>query len=225
MARLDLAAPLAPGETISFTVDWKFNVLEEVAVGSRGGYEYFEETNTQLFFLAQWFPRLAAYTDYGGWENKAFLGRGEFTLEFGDYELALTVPDNHIVSATGILTNPEQVMTAVQRERLASADTDAPVFVVTPEEALANEKTSAKGTKTWIFRAENVRDFAWASSAKFIWDAMRHEQPGAEYDSVLAMSFYPNEAEPVWSQYSTHSVVHTRQAIRHAPARFSNRST
>ena len=211
MARLDLAAPLAPGETINFTVDWKFNVLEEVAVGSRGGYEYFEETNTQLFFLAQWFPRLAAYTDYGGWENKAFLGRGEFTLEFGDYELALTVPDNHIVSATGILTNPEQVMTAVQRERLASAGTDAPVFVVTPEEALANEKTSAKGTKTWIFRAENVRDFAWASSAKFIWDAMRHEQPGAEYDSVLAMSFYPNEAEPVWSQYSTHSVVHTME--------------
>ncbi|MCH1493180.1 MAG: aminopeptidase, partial [Luminiphilus sp.] len=138
MARLDLEQPLSPGEAVTFTVDWKFNVLEEVAVGSRGGYEYFEETDTQLFFLAQWFPRLAAYTDYGGWENKAFLGRGEFTLEFGDYELALTVPDNHIVSATGILTNPEQVMTAVQRERLASAGNDTPVFVVTPEEALAN---------------------------------------------------------------------------------------
>lgn len=211
MARLDLQSPLKSGEQIVFTVDWAFNVLEEVAVGSRGGYEYFEETDTQLFFLAQWFPRLAAYTDYGGWENKAFLGRGEFTLEFGDYEVALTVPNHHIVSATGMLANPQDVMTSTQRNRLASAGTDTPVFVVTPEEALANEQTSATGTKTWIFRAENVRDFAWASSAKFIWDAMRHEQPGAEYDSVLAMSFYPNEAEPVWSRYSTHSVVHTME--------------
>lgn len=209
MARLDLPGPLEPGERIEFSIDWSFNILEEVAVGSRGGYEYFPETDTQLFFLAQWFPRLAAYTDYVGWQNKAFLGRGEFTLEFGDYEVALTVPDNHVVSATGVLSNPDDVLTVTQRQRLASATTEAPVFVVTPEEALANEGTQATGSKTWRFHAENVRDFAWASSSKFIWDAMLHSQPGAAFDTVLAMSFYPNEAEPVWSQYSTHSVVHT----------------
>ena len=209
MARLDLSKPLLPGERVEFTVAWRFNILEEVAVGSRGGFEYFEKTDTQLFFLAQWFPRLAAYTDYAGWQNKAFLGRGEFTLEFGNYQVAVTVPDNHIVSATGILANPEAVLSPEQRSRLEAVDNQKPRFIVTPEEALANEKTQSSEEKTWIYKAENVRDFAWASSAKFVWDAMLHEQPGAQYDSVLAMSFYPNEAEPVWSKYSTQAVVHT----------------
>lgn len=209
MARLDLPRPLKSGDSARFNVAWSFDVLEEVAVGSRGGYEYFEENDTQLFFLAQWFPRLAAYTDYTGWQNKAFLGRGEFTLEFGDYDVALTVPNNHIVSATGILSNPSEVLTKLQRQRLKDVGNDAPSFIVTPEEALANEQTKATGSKTWRFRAENVRDFAWSSSSKYIWDAMAHEQPGAKFDRVLAMSFYPNEAEPVWSKYSTHAVAHT----------------
>jgi hypothetical protein len=209
MARLDLPSPLKSGDSTRFNVTWSFDVLEEVAVGSRGGYEYFEKNDTQLFFLAQWFPRLAAYTDYTGWQNKAFLGRGEFTLEFGDYEVALTVPDNQIVSATGELSNPNDVLTKVQRQRLKAVTSDSPSFIVTPEEALANEQTKASGTKTWRFKAENVRDFAWSSSSKYIWDAMAHEQPGAKYDRVFAMSFYPNEAEPVWSKYSTHAVAHT----------------
>ena len=209
MARVDLAAPLRTGETTELKISWAFNIIEEAAVGGRGGYEYFEDSDTELFFLAQWFPRLAAYTDYAGWQNKAFLGRGEFTLEFGDYEVALTVPDNHIVSATGELTNPAKVLSAAQRKRLDQVNAQKPTFIVTPEEALANEKSQASGTKTWVFKAENVRDFAWSSSSKFIWDAMVHEQPGAKYDQVLAMSFYPNEAEPIWSKYSTHAVIHT----------------
>ena len=209
LVRLDLPTPLASGDSVAFDVDWKFNIVERDTVRSRGGYEYFYESDTQLFFLAQWFPRLAAYSDYEGWHNKAFLGRGEFTLEFGNYDVSLTVPDNHVVASTGSLTNASQVLTATQRERLAAADSDRPRFVVTPEEALANEQTEATGTKTWRFEAENVRDFAWASSSKFIWDAMVHEQPGAKHERVLAMSFYPNEAEPVWSKYSTHAVVHT----------------
>ncbi len=209
MARLDLSKPLKSGDSTRFNVTWSFDVLEEVAVGSRGGYEYFEKNDTQLFFLAQWFPRLAAYTDYAGWQNKAFLGRGEFTLEFGDYEVALTVPDNHIVSSTGVLTNPSQVLTKTQQQRLDAIGSEAPSFIVTPEEALANEQTQASGSKVWRFKAEKVRDFAWSSSSKYIWDAMVHEQPGAKYDRVLAMSFYPNEAEPVWSKYSTHAVAHT----------------
>jgi hypothetical protein len=194
---------------VSVDVTWSFAVVQRDAFRSRGGYEYFPESDTDLFFLAQWFPRLAAYSDYEGWHNKAFLGRGEFTLEFGDYDVSITVPDNHVVASTGSLANPRDVMSAEQRERLASAGTETPVFVITPEEAAANEKTTADGTKTWRFRAENVRDFAWASSSKFIWDAMIHRQPGAKHENVLAMSFYPNEAEPVWSRYSTQAVVHT----------------
>ena len=209
LARVDLPQPLRSGEQVSINVDWAYNIIEEAAIGGRAGYERFEKNNTQLFFLAQWFPRLAAYTDYEGWTNKAFLGRGEFTLEFGDYDVQITVPDTHIVSSTGELENPEAVLTQTQRQRLAEVDSDKPRFIVTPEEARENEQREARGTKTWHFKAENVRDFAWSSSSKYIWDAMIHEQPGAKYDRVLAMSFYPNEAEPVWSKYSTHAVVHT----------------
>jgi hypothetical protein len=209
LVRLDLPSPLGSGDSVTFDMEWAFNIVLRDTVRSRGGWEQFEESDTQIFFLAQWFPRLAAYSDYEGWHNKAFLGSGEFTLEFGDYDVELTVPDNHIVSSTGELANPQAVLTAQQRKRLAAAGTDSPSFIVTPEEALANEKTEATGTKTWRFVADNVRDFAWASSSKFIWDAMVHEQPGARYDRVLAMSFYPNEAEPVWSKYSTQAVVHT----------------
>ena len=209
LVRLDLQRPLEPGASVTLGVTWQFSIIEDAAIGGRSGYELFPENNTQLFFLAQWFPRLAAYSDYEGWHNKAFLGRGEFTLEFGNYNVELTVPDNHIVSATGELTNSNDVLSKNQLARLNAVAADKLSFIVTPEEAKQNETTDATGTKTWRFIAENVRDFAWASSSKFIWDAMIHEQPGAEYDKVLAMSFYPNEAEPVWSKYSTHAVAHT----------------
>ncbi len=209
MMRIDLPEPLAPGRRLTFSVDWSFNVVYEDRVGSRGGYEHFRDNDTYIYFLAQWYPRLAAYTDYAGWQHKAFLGSGEFTLEFGDYEVELTVPADHIVSATGKLQNPGEVLTAAQRSRLRSAGTDRPVFIVTPEEALENEQEKSAGTKTWKFKADNVRDFAWASSRKFIWDAMIHRQDDRRNPEVLAMSFYPNEAEPIWSKYSTHAVAHT----------------
>ena len=212
MMRLDLEEALKPGDKISFSIDWSFNVLLEARVGSRGGYEYFPETDTSIFFLAQWFPRLAAYTDYAGWQHKAFLGRGEFTLEFGDYTVEITVPDDHIVSATGELQNSRDVLTKLQRDRLEEAENATkPIFIVTPEEALENEKNKSQGQKTWIFKADNVRDFAWSSSRKYIWDAMTHHQDDKKQPTVLAMSFYPNEAEPIWSKYSTHAVVHTME--------------
>jgi hypothetical protein len=219
MMRIDLVKALKPGSKIVFNIGWGFNILDQAAIGSRGGFEHFKGKNkdenqikdSHIFFLAQWFPRMVAYTDYAGWQHKAFLGRGEFTLEFGNYEVAITVPEGHIVSATGELTNPNDVLTKVQRGRLAQANTSKPTFVVTPEEALANENRArdAEKTQTWNFKAERIRDFAWASSRKFIWDAMLHQQPGAKYDSILAMSFYPNEAEPAWSRYSTQAVIHT----------------
>ncbi|HYC03126.1 MAG TPA: M1 family metallopeptidase [Azospirillaceae bacterium] len=212
MMRIDLPRPLVPGQSLTFRIDWAFNIVEEARIGGRGGYEHFRETNSDLFFLAQWFPRMAAYTDYAGWQHKAFLGRGEFTLEFGDYEVAIDVPADHIVSSTGELQNPGEVLTAEQRARLDRARTsDKPVFIVTPEEAKENEKATDAARKTWIFKATNVRDFAFASSNKFIWDAMGHKQDDAERPLVLAMSFYPNEAEPLWSKYSTQSIVHTME--------------
>ena len=210
MMRIDLPRPLRSGQRTTFSVDWSNNILLEDRVGSRGGYEHFPDNDTYIYFLAQWFPRLAAYTDYAGWQHKSFLGRGEFTLEFGDYEVDITVPDDHIVSASGELQNESQVLTAEQRRRLnAARDADSPVFIVTPEEAMENEAEKSSGTKTWRFKAENVRDFAWSSSRKFIWDAMIHRQNDDEVPEVLAMSFYPPEAEPIWSKYSTHAVVHT----------------
>lgn len=209
MLRIDLPTPLAPGATFSFQVDWEHNIIDEVAVGGRGGFEYFEDEDNYIFAMAQWFPRLAAYTDYTGWQNKQFLGRGEFTLEFGDYTVDLTVPADHIVSATGVLQNPRQVLTAAQRRRLENAGTDKPTYIVTPEEAAENESADATGTKTWQFQADNVRDFAWSSSPKYIWDAMIFEQDDVDHPQVLAMSFFPKEADPIWSQFSTQAVVHT----------------
>ncbi len=212
MMRIDLPKALNPGDSHSFKIEWAFNIINNTRVGGRNGFEHFSENDTYIFFLAQWFPRLVAYTDYTGWQHKQFLGRGEFTLEFGDYEVAITVPEDHIVSATGELQNPASVLSRDQRDRLDEArQSDKPVYLVTPEEALENENEKSDGTKTWNFKAENVRDFAWSSSRKFIWDAMIHKQEGAEQEEVLAMSFYPNEAMPIWSTYSTEAVVHTME--------------
>ena len=209
MMRIDLPTPLTPNSSFEFNIKWEQFIIDEAAIGGRGGYEYFPDTDTYLFFLAQWYPRMAAYTDYTGWQNKQFLGRGEFTLEFGDYEVNITVPSDHIVSATGLLQNPREILTTKQRARLDKANTKKPVFIITPEEALENEKSRAKGTKTWRFKAKNVRDFAFASSRKFIWDAMLHEQDDEDMPVVTVMSFYPNEAEPIWSKYSSQAVAHT----------------
>ncbi|MEM9281939.1 MAG: M1 family aminopeptidase [Verrucomicrobiota bacterium] len=216
LMRLDPKAPLGSGESITFTIEWEHNIVEENAIWARSGYEHFpddeREGGNDIFLLAQWFPRMAAYTDYEGWHNKEFLGRGEFTLEFGDYNVKLTVPDDHIVSSTGVLQNPDEVLTETQRERLVEAETaDRPIFVVTPEEALENESSQPEGMKTWHFVAENVRDFAWGSSRKFMWDAQGYSQPGADIETVMAMSFWPKEGGELWRKYSTASMIHTME--------------
>ena len=215
MMRIDLDTPLAPEDVLNFSIDWEHNIIDEEAVGGRGGYETFPDDRdgkgNDIFGMAQWFPRLAAYTDYTGWQNKQFLGRGEFTLEFGDYEVNIDVPADHIVSATGELQNPTDVLTSTQRKRLADAGPKKPLFIVTPDEAEENSKTKSTKRKTWSFKADNVRDFAWSSSRKYIWDAMTFEQDDDKHPTVLAMSFYPPEAEPIWSKYSTQAVVHTME--------------
>ncbi len=214
LMRIDLPEPLAPGATTEYTIEWAFNIVEEDAVNARSGYEHFPDDprkgGNDIFLLAQWFPRMVVYSDYEGWHNKEFLGRGEFTLEFGDYEVEMTVPDDHIVASTGVLANPDAVLTAAQRQRLETAkNAAAPVFIVTPQEAAAAEAGNPKGRKTWKFTAQNVRDFAWGSSRKFIWDAQGHHQPGADNETVLAMSFWPKEGGDLWRKYSTAAVVHT----------------
>ncbi len=210
MMRVDLEEALETGDSISFEIDWIHNIVNQSILGGRGGYEYFEESDTYQFAISQWYPRIAAYTDYDGWVNKQFVGTGEFTLEFGDFEVHLTVPADHIVASTGVLQNPDTVLSDEQQDRLELAEnSDTPIFIVTPEEAMENQQTGTDDTATWIFVAENVRDFAWASSRKYIWDALGHQQDDADYPVVMAMSFYPPEAEPLWSQYSTHAVAHT----------------
>lgn len=214
LMRIDLDKPLKAGQAVDFSLDFSFNIVEEDAVSARSGYEHFpkdeREGGNDIFLLAQWFPRLVAYTDYEAWTNKEFLGRGEFTLEFGDYDVSLTVPADHVVSATGVLQNSSKVLTKAQQQRLEQAKTaKRPVFIVTEQEALENEKAGTDKTKTWHFKADKVRDFAWASSRKFIWDAKGYQQGGAEQPFVMAMSFYPKEGGELWQKYSTEAVVHT----------------
>lgn len=211
LMRIDLPRALQPKQGVTFSISWEYNLVEENAVSARAGYETFEDGN-DIFLIAQWFPRMVAYSDYEGWHNKEFVGRGEFTLEFGDYEVEIDVPADHTVSATGVLANPNVVLNDAQKERLSQArDSIKPIFITTPDEALLNEQTRATGRKTWLFKAENVRDFAWASSRKFIWDALVYKQGGQVQPEVLAMSFYPKEGEPLWSKYSTEAVIQTME--------------
>jgi len=206
MMRIDLPQPLKPGARTVFSIEWSFNIPEQKVLGGRSGYEKFDDKN-DLFEIAQWFPRMAAYYDVYGWQHKQFLGAGEFTLEFGDYDVQVTVPADHVVASTGELQNPDAVLTPAQRDRLKQARTaDKPVVIVTQAEAEAKEKTRASGTRTWHYKAKNVRDFAFASSRKFIWDAQGFRKDGT---NVLAMSYYPKEGNPLWGQYSTQSIIHT----------------
>ena len=207
MMRVDLPTPLRPRQSFSFNISWHYNINNQLRIGQRSGYEYFPEDKNYLYEIAQFYPRMAVYHDAKGWQHKQFLGNGEFTLPFGDYRVSITAPADHVVGATGTLQNPGDVLTAEQRQRLReAAGAKKPVLIVSQDEATRNESRRATGTKTWTYLARNVRDFAWASSRKFIWDAMEIRQNGRP---VLCMSYYPKEGNPLWGQYSTEVVAHT----------------
>ena len=209
MMRVDLVTPLKSGDSITINIKWWYNINDRMEIGGRSGYEYFKEDDNYLYTIAQFFPRMAVYSDVTGWQNKQFLGRGEFTLPFGDYDVKLTVPENMVVGATGEIQNVDEVLTDLQKERLEKAKTsDKPVIIVTQDEAIKNEKNRSLKTKTWHFKAQNVRDYGWCASRKFIWDAQ-----GVQFGdrTVMAMSLYPKEGNPMWEMYSTKAIVLTLQ--------------
>jgi hypothetical protein len=214
MMRVELPKPLKAGDQYDFSVKWWYNINNRDEIGGRSGYEHFPEEDNYLYTLAQFYPRMAVYNDVEGWQHKQFLGRGEFTLTFGDFDVAITVPEDHVVGATGVLQNAKEVLTAKERNRMEEArkSYDKPVFIVTPEEAEKAEKGKKEGKKTWKFHADNVRDFAFATSRKFMWDAQ-----GVKFGdrTVLAMSYYPKEGNPLWEKYSTKVVAHTIKWYSH----------
>ena len=207
MMRIDLPKALKNGEKFEVKIGWSYNINDRMKIGGRSGYEYFEEDKNHLFTIAQFFPRMAVYSDDRGWNHKQFLGRGEFTLPFGNYKVSITVPDDHIVGATGELKNASTVLTEKQIKLFEDAkNASSPVIIVSQSEAEKKEKKKSKKSKTWVYEAENVRDFAFASSRKFIWDAM-----GVKIGdkTVYAMSYYPKEGNPLWELYSTEVVAQT----------------
>lgn len=210
MMRVDLPTVLKPGEEFQFHVKWNYKLVDRInGPWGRGGYEYFEKDKNYIFTITQWFPRMCVYDDVEGWQNKQFTGRGEFALEFGNYVVKMTLPDDYVVGSTGECLNYPAVLTPEQLKRWEQAKTAAePVQIVTLDEAKANENSKpSTRLKTWIYKADNVRDFAWTASRKFIWDAMPHYNSDGR--RVMCMSYYPKEAYPIYSRYSTRVVAHT----------------
>ena len=208
MMRVELPTALKPGQKFVFNINWNYKIADRMTRGGRGGYEYFPEDKNYLFTMAQWYPRLCVYSDYTGWQNHQFTGRGEFALTFGNFKVAMTVPADHMVGSTGECLNYAATLTATQMARYtkAQSSTKEPVEIVTLEEAKKAEGSKSKSKKTWIFKADNVRDFACTSSRKFVWDAMATSVEGKK---VMCMSFYGKEAYHLYRKYSTKAVAHT----------------
>lgn len=209
MMRIELPTPLKSGAKFVFKIEWQYNISDRMAEGGRGGYEYFAEDGNYLYTITQWYPRMAVYSDFQGWQNKQFTGRGEFALVFGDFKVNITVPSDHMVGATGECRNYASVLTAAQLDRWKQAQqADEPVEVVTLEEAHKAMKGKATDKKTWVYEAKNVRDFAFVTSRRLVWDAMRVKE-GIEGHAPMAMSYYGPEAYPLYRPYSTKVVAHT----------------
>ena len=208
MMRVDLPNPIKSGQEFNFSIKWWYKINNHVPSRDRSGYEYFSGDDNRAYVIAQFFPRLAVYNDIEGWQNYQFWGNGEFALNFGDYDVKITVPDDHIMEATGELQNPKEVLlkSELQRYKKAANSFDKPVIIVSEEEVREKEKRKSNGKSTWHFVAKNVRDFAFASSRKFIWDMMAVKIGGK---NIIASSLYPKEGNPLWEEYSTRVVAHT----------------
>ena len=206
MMRIDVSKPIMSGQQYKFKIKWWYNINDHVNDEGRSGYEYFPKDNNRAYVIAQFFPRLCVYNDVEGWQNYQFWGNGEFALEFGDYDVNITVPSDHILDATGVLQNPKEVLSKTEYNRYKKAQNsfEKPVIIVSEDEVIEKEKSFSKTKKTWKFKAKNVRDFAFATSRKFIWD-MQAVKIGN--NKVMAVSLYPKEGNPLWEEYSTKAVV------------------
>ena len=213
MMRVELPMTLKPGQQFVFNISWNYKISDRFKYGGRGGLEYFPEDGNNLFTMTQWYPRLCVYSDFQGWQNHQFAGSGEFALTFGNFKVAITVPADHVVGGTGQCQNYAQVLDAKHLARWTQAQTaKAPVEIFTLDEAKEAEKAKSTSTKTWVFKADMVRDFAWTSSRKFIWDAMPTTVEGKK---IMCMSFYNKESYALWSKYSTKVVAHTVKSYSH----------
>ncbi|MEQ7800098.1 M1 family metallopeptidase [Pedobacter sp. ASV1-7] len=214
MMRIDLPSALQPKQKYKLRITWNYNIANRMIDGGRGGYEYFAEDDNYLFTITQWFPRMAVYSDFQGWQNKQFEGRGEFALAFGNYKVNMTLPADHVVGATGECQNYAQVLSSTSLKRWNAAQTaKAPIEIINLSEVQSaiSKKSSAK--KTWTYTAENVRDFAWVSSRRLVWDAMATHINGKK---IMSMSYYGPEAYPLYNKYSTKVVDHTlREYSKH----------
>jgi len=207
MLRMDLPASLKPGAKMIFTVKWNYKISDRLSMGGRGGYEYFPGDGNYLFTMTQWYPRLCVYSDFQGWQNHQFTGRGEFALTFGNYKVQMTVPADHVIGATGECINYAAVLSPAELARYNKAKTSSePVEIVTLDEAKKREAAPSTAKKTWVFQATNVRDFAWGSSRKFVWDGMGQKVEGK---TVMCMSYYGKEAYNLYRKFSTKLVAHT----------------
>ena len=208
MMRINLLKPLASGEKFKFNINWWYNINNHREDGGRSGYEHFPKDGNNNYVIAQFYPRLCVYNNVEGWQNDQFWGRSEFALEFGDFTVNITVPEDHMLGATGVLLNEKEVLSKTELKRLAEAKKsfDNPVIIRTQEEAINFEKSKATKTKTWKFFAENVRDYAFATSRKFIWDGMAVDINGK---TVMAYSLYSKEANPLYGDHSTRAVAQT----------------
>jgi len=207
MMRIELPAALKPGQQFIFKIDWNYNIIERTKYGGRGGFEYFPEDGNDLYTMTQWYPRLCVYSDFQGWQNHQFVGSGEFALTFGNFKVAMTVPADHVVMGTGQCQNYPAILSAAELKRWTAAQTAGDVTeIVNLAEATAKEKTKSTAKKTWVFKADMVRDFAWGSSRKFVWDAMPAVVEGKK---VMCMSAYGKEAYNLYRKYSTKAVAHT----------------
>ncbi len=209
MMRVELPKVMNTGDQFSFQIDWSYNINDRMRDGGRSGYEYFPKDGNYNYTIAQFYPRMAVYDDKEGWQNKQFLGRGEFALPFGDFEMSITVPADFVVGGTGSLQNASEVLSEKEMERWEEAKKtfDKPVIIVTEKEAIAKEKKPERNAKkTWKFKADMVRDVAFAASRKYIWDAMAVK---LENYTPMAMSYYPKEGNPLWEEESTKAVKNT----------------
>ena len=207
MMRIDLNTALASGEIFEFKIKWWYNINNHRTQGGRSGYEHFPDGNNN-YVIAQFYPRMCVYDNVEGWQNDQFWGRSEFALEFGDFTVNITTPEDHMLGATGVLLNEKEVLTKKQLKKLNEAKNsfDKIVVIQTQKEAEKVEKKRAKKTKTWRFKATNVRDYAFASSRKFIWDGMAVDINGK---TVMAYSYYSREANPLYGDHSTKAVAQT----------------